>query len=101
MYSLHENVLQNTFCECFCISNNYKTMNIYLALTAIQQRPRSASEERGRQRSRRKNVEKPGRQDDSVRSEALSEDSGNSSLNTFTLLGPGKMWDNEGKMHWG
>ena len=69
------------------MSNNYKTTNIYLTLSDIQQKHRSASEERGRQRSRRKNVEKTVRQDDSGRSEVevFSEDSGNSSLNTWNF----------------
>ena len=67
------------------MSNNYKTTNIYLTLSDIQQKHRSASEDRGRQRSRRKNVEKTVRQDDSLRSEVLSEDSGNSSLNTWNF----------------
>ena len=83
------------------MSKNYKKTNIYPAFSDIQQKQRSASEERGRERSRRKNVARPVRQDDSVRSELLSEDSGNSSLNTLTMLGTGKKGDNEGNMYWG
>ena len=84
------------------MSNNYKTTNIYFTLSDIQQKHRSASEDRGRQRSRRQNVERLTRQDDSVRSEVLSEDSGNSSLNTFTMMSTRKISDNKGeKMYWG
>ena len=47
-------------------------------------------------------MEKTTRQDDSGWSEVLSEDSGNYSLNTFTMLGTGKIGDNKGgNMYWG
>ena len=71
--------------------------------SATQQKPRSASEERGRQRVRRSNVpNKTVVHDESGMSELLSEDSGNSSLNTFTMRSSGNTGEGEGgHNYWG